>query len=55
MMATANLLELRKALQLMVLENRITNKEADDLLAKAGLTKVGDTYVDEAGATYSFK
>ena len=55
MMAATNLLELRKSLQLMVLENRITNKEADDLLAKAGLTKVDDTYVDETGVTYSFK
>ena len=55
MITAANLLELRKSLQLMVLENRITNKEADDLLTKAGLTKVDNTYVDEAGVTYSFK
>lgn len=56
-MVTANeLIELRKTLLWMVSEDKITNTEALDLLAKAGLTQVNEqTWQDETGATYSFK
>ena len=56
MIKKQQLIELRTTLLWMVSEGKITNKEALDLLAKAGLTQVNEyTWQDEAGATYSFK
>ena len=50
------LIELRKTLLWMVSENKITNNEALDLLAKAGLTQIDEhTWQDSEGMQYSFK
>jgi len=45
---------IKDILEIMVLENRITEAEMLSFLAKAGLTKTdnGD-WIDEAGARYS--
>jgi len=56
MITTNELIELRRILLWMVSENKITNDEALDLLAKAGLTQVDErTWQDAEGMQYFFK
>ena len=55
-MKTTELIEFRKTLLWMVSENKITNEEALDLLAKAGFTQVDEhVWQDQDGMQYSFK
>lgn len=49
-----HLLELKLITDVMVSQKRITKEEQIDFLAKAGLTKQNDVWVDEANAKYSF-
>jgi len=54
-MKTTELIEFRKTLLWMVSENKITNEEALDLLAKAGLTQIDEhTWQDGEGMQYFF-
>ena len=56
MLTSTELIELRKTLLWMVSENKITNNEALDLLAKAGFTQVDEhVWQDQDGMQYSFK
>ena len=56
MITTNELIELRRILLWMVSEKKITNDEALDLLAKAGLTQVDEhTWQDTEGMQYFFK
>ena len=50
----AQLLELKKILFNMVAQDRITEKEALEILRKAGFARLpeGDGWIDEEGAVY---
>jgi hypothetical protein len=51
MLTSTELIELRKTLLWMVSENKITNDEALDLLAKVGFTQV-DEYICQIQKTH---
>jgi len=56
MITSKELIELRKTLLWMVSEKKITNEEALDLLAKAGLIQIDEhTWQDIEGMQYFFK
>ena len=56
MITSKELIDLKKTLLWMVSENKITNEEALDLLAKAGIIQIDEhTWQDAEGVQYFFK
>lgn len=55
-LTTVELIDLRDTLCKLVDMGRIEPAEAEDILSRAGLTKVGpDQWIDEEGSTYTLK